>query len=321
MNRRSASLFQGSEFPRLMILAGVAVAGWPMVLLFAQSKDAPKPAKPAPIAAATLKPVEVDTGIEFQALVDLAPMKTRENAAYAILLDRARQTSARDLAARSRRDLVYTHLWERPERYRGVPIRIEGTALRVLSYEVNPALAPAGRIFEAWVYSDENRAFPYVLAFEDPPPNLVVGPDLHLRVRFDGYFLKLLGYRAGDKGRAAPLLVGRLSIQPGLAPAPAPMVELRDMAKRHAVTILFAVLFGYVLLRVGFQIRRAIAPNRRSISLPERTLTPREIEPEDLADWLATLPEQGLDELDTTESDPARRHRPADGGSELRPGS
>ncbi len=300
--RRPAPLFRGSEFPRLVILAGIALAGWPMVLLFAQSKDTPPPTGPPPVPAAQVKPVIADAGIEFQALVDRAPMQTRENAAYAALLDRAHQTSAAAMAATSRRDLTYTHLWERPERYRGVPVHIEGTALRILTYEVNTALAASGRIYEAWVYSDENRAFPYVLTFEDAPPNLLVGPDLHLRVRFDGYFLKLLWYRAGDKGRAAPMLVGRLAIQAPLAAAPAPMVEVRDFAKRHAYLILFVVLFVYVLIRSAFQIRRAIGPKGRTIPLPERSLTPSEIAPEDLADWLANLPEHDLDNLHPRDS-------------------
>ena len=296
MNRRQSSLFRGSELTRLLILAAVALAGWPMVVLFAQSKDEPEPAPPPAVPAAKLTPVVADTGIEFQAVVDRVAMKTRENAAYSILLDRVRQTPARDLATQSHRDLFFTHFWERPERYRGVPVHVEGTALRILSYEVNPALAPKGRIYEAWVYTDENRAFPYVLVFEAPPANLVIGPDLHVRINFDGYFLKLLGYRAGDTFRAAPMLVGRITIKAALAPPPAPMVELREMSKRNAFAILFALLFGYILIRAVVQVRRATRPSRRSIPLPERSLTPSEIAPEDLSEWLANLPATAADE-------------------------
>lgn len=281
---------------RLLILAGIALAGWPMVLLFAQSKDEPRPAPPPQIPAVQLAPVVADSGIEFQAMVDKAPMQIRENAAYSTLLERARQATPRQLAERSRRDLVFTHLWERPERYRGVPIHIEGTALRVLTYEVNPALAPSGRIYEAWVYSEENRAFPYVLAFEEPPTGLVVGPDLFLKVSFDGYFLKLLGYRAGDKLRAAPMLVGRLQIKSAPAAAPGPMVELRELSRRNGFVVAFVLLFGYIVGRAVLQIRRAMVPTRRSVPLPERTLAPSEIAPEALSEWLASLPATELDD-------------------------
>ena len=266
-----------------------------MVVLVAQSKDEPKPKQAPPILAADLKPVQADSGIEFQAIVDRAPMKTRENAAYAILLDRVRSTPARDLAARSRRDLYFTHFWERPELYRGVPVHIEGTALRILTYEVNPALAPSGRIHEAWVYPDDSQKLPYVLTFEQPPPGLVVGQDLYVRVRFDGYFLKLLSYRAGDTMRAAPMFVGRLGLMAKPAAPPAPMVELREMSKRNGLTILIAIVVGYVLIRVAMQFRRVVASPRRSIPLPERSLTASEIAPEELSEWLANLPEQEID--------------------------
>ena len=301
--RSSSSLFRGSEFPRLVILAGVALAGWPMVVLFAQSKDEPKAKPPPPLLAADLKPVKADTGIEFQAVVDRAPMKTRENAAHAILLDRVRSNPARELAAQARRDLSFTHFWERPELYRGVPVHVEGTALRILTYDVNPALAPSGRIYEAWVYPDDSQKLPYVLTFEDPPPGLVIGQELYVRVKFDGYFLKLLSYRAGDTMRAAPMFVGRLSLMAKLSPPPAPMVELREMSKRNGVAILIAIVSGYILIRVGMQFRRAVAASRRSIKLPERTLNPSEIAPEELGEWLANLPEQQVDEPDAPPRD------------------
>ncbi len=115
-----------------------------------------------------------------------------------------------------------------------MPVHLEGTALRVLTYEVNPGLAPTGRIYEAWVYADENRLVPYVLAFDEPPPGLVVGPDLYLKVRFDGYFFKLLGYQAGDKLRAAPLLVGRLVVE--AAPPAAPRRRWSSSARRSSGT-------------------------------------------------------------------------------------
>ncbi len=97
----------------------------------------------------------------------------------------------------------------------------------------------------------------------------MVGPDLYLKVSFDGYFLKLLGYRAGDKLRAAPMLVGRLGSVGRPAAAPAPMVELREMSQRNGFLVVFVLLFGYILFRVVFQIRRALAPTRRSVPMPD----------------------------------------------------
>ena len=300
-------LFRGSELPRLLILAVVALAGWSTFALMDRSGAAPQAAPPAPVAAAAITPVRPDTGIEFQALVDKAPIQVRESAAYAILLDRARRTPPAELARQGRRDLFWTHFWERPNLYRGVPVHLEGTALRVLSYEVNPALTPSGRIYEAWIYSDENRAFPYVVTLDEPPPGLVVGPDLHLRVRFDGYFLKLLGYRAGDKWRAAPLLVGRLALPPAAAPPPAPMVEVREFFRRNGVVTLLALLFGYIGLRGFFQVRRLLAPGHRSPASSGRDRHPvaTEVAPEDLSHWLANLPDSEPDPEDDPPRPPA----------------
>jgi hypothetical protein len=293
-------MFRGSELPRLLFLVAIVLAGWPLIVLFARPRADDKP-PPRPLPAAEIRPVVPDDGIEFQALVDKKPIQARESAAYGELLRRARETSAAELAASARKDILYTHLWERPERYRGVPVHIEGTAKRILTYEVNPELAPAGRLFEAWVYSDENRAFPYVLSFEEPPPGLSVGHDLFHRVTFDGYFLKLLSYHAGDNLRAAPMLVGRLHSTPALAEAPAPMIELRNFARRDGFVLLFVLLLSYLAIRAFFQIRKALAPNR-----PQRAPAPfdRALPPDRVTEWLENLSDEENDPA--TEAPPFR---------------
>ncbi len=284
-------MFRGSELPRLLFLVAIVLAGWPMIVLFARPSADDKP-PPRQLPAAEIRPVVPDDGIEFQALVDKKPIQARESAAYGELLRRARETSPAELSASSRRDILYTHLWERPKLYRGVPVHIEGTAKRILTYEANPELAPKGRLFEAWVYSDENRAFPYVLIFEEPPAGLTVGHDLFHRVTFDGYFLKLLSYQAGDNLRAAPLLVGRLYSTPAPAPAPAPMVELRDLSRRDRFAIIFVLLLGYIVVRTFFQVRKALAPTR-----PRRD--PSSLEPalphDQVSEWLENLSDEKPD--------------------------
>lgn len=290
MTRRPSTLFRGSELPRLLFLVAIVLAGWPMIVLFARPRADETP-PPPPLRAATLSPIVPDDAVEFQALVDKAPVQLRESGAYALLLERSRATPAAGLAASARKDVFYTHLWERPERYRGVPIHLEGTAKRVLTYEVNPSLAPKGRLYEAWVYSDENRAFPYVLIFEEPPPGLPIGPELFLRVSFDGYFMKLLRYQAGDNVRGAPMLVGRLRSTPPLADAPAPMVELRAFSRRDGFVLVFVLLLLYVAIRALFMVRKALAPTR-----PKHPATPREgLPPDQVSDWLRNLPDEDRD--------------------------
>ena len=288
MSRRPTSLFRGSELPRLLFLVAIVLAGWPMIVLFARPQAPDKPPPPS-MPVEKLTPIVPDLGVEFEALIDKAPVQTRESAAYATLLERARETSPEALAAEARRDVFYTHLWERPRAYRGVPIHLEGTAKKVLSHEVGPSMSPKGRLYEVWVYSDENRAFPYVVTIEDAPPGLAIGHELDLRVTIDAYFLKLLGYHAGDHLRAAPMLVGRMRWTPPQPEAPAPMVELRNWSKKDGFVVLFVLLFAYILARAFFQVRKALFPtgSRSTYRAPSEGLPPDEV-----SDWLKNLPDE-----------------------------
>ena len=123
-------------------------------------------------------------------------------------------------------------------------------------------MSPNGRLYEVWFYSDENRAFPYVVTIEDPPTGLVIGHELNLRVTVDAYFMKLLGYHAGDKLRGAPMLVGRMHWTPASAAAASPIVELNRFSRQNVVIIVFVMLAGYLAVRVIFQVRKALTPTR-----------------------------------------------------------
>jgi hypothetical protein len=289
VTRGRSSLFRGSELPRLLFLAAIVLAGWPVFLLFAHSRPDDRPPTPA-LAADRITPVVADDGVEFQALVDKMPIQLRESAAYATLLRRARETPAAELASKARRDIFFTHLWDRPRLYRGVPIHLEGTAKKVLTYEVAPSMSPGGRLYEAWVYSDENRATPYVVAFEDPPPGLAIGHELNLRVTFDGYFMKLMSYQAADHRRAAPMLVGRMRWPDAPAPTPSPLVEMTRLSRRNVVILVGVLLAGYIAFRVFFQVRKALAPGRRPTPLSSFG---EGLAPEEVADWLQNLPDEG----------------------------
>ncbi|WP_435016052.1 hypothetical protein TA3x_003611 [Tundrisphaera sp. TA3] len=280
-------MFRGSELRTMLLLAAIVVVGWPVILLSARpGTDAPAPRPP--LTASSLTPIVPDGGIEFEALVDKMPMQPRDNPAYQILLRRAREATPAALARSARRDVLFTHLLERPERYRGVPVHLEGTVLRVLTYEANTELAPGGRLYEAWLYSDENRRFPYVVIFEEPPKGFPIGPDVHLRVSFDGYFLKLLRYMAGDSLRAAPLLVGRIRWD---APAPSASRSSADRYGLSGVNVVYVVIgmaVIYIGLRAFFAARRHIVPKRPRPSLLD---DPRPEPPPDIDAWLRDLPD------------------------------
>ena len=67
------------------------------------------------MATANPEPIVADRSIEFETVTDRTPVGFRDNAAYALLLERARGKSPAELAAVSRRDVALAHLWQNPE--------------------------------------------------------------------------------------------------------------------------------------------------------------------------------------------------------------
>ena len=73
---RPSGFFQGSELPRLLVLAVVMVVGWALVWQFAQKLPQPRrarssrrPTKPEPIVA--------DRSVEFETVTDRTPVVPR----------------------------------------------------------------------------------------------------------------------------------------------------------------------------------------------------------------------------------------------------
>jgi hypothetical protein len=274
-------MFRGSELPRLLVLLVIAAAGWAYVWGYAEGRH--EPAEPPPVAGTTPAPIVADRSPEFETVRDKTPLSFRDSAAYARLLARARETPASRLAAGSRRDVFLGHLIERPAHYRGIAIHLLGTARRVLRYE--SALSRNGWLYEAWVFTPDSQNHPYVCVFEDPPAGFPIGADLSERVAFDGYFLKLLAYRAGDTARFAPVLVGRLGWTPAAS-------GTGDSARGPVfwISAVLAALFLASLVRWVVKLRRFLAPRPRP-SLLSSDRPHDDLSPEALAGFLAALSE------------------------------
>lgn len=253
---RTTSFFKGSELPRLLLLAAITLGGWGAVWWYAH-RPAPLPDEPPAVATKNPPAIEVDHAIEFESVTDRAPISFLDNAGYKLLLDRAREKTPHELAAISRRDLMLPHLWNDPKSYRGVPVHLLGSAMRVLRYPSK--LAKSGWLHEAWVITPETPKLPYVCVFEDAPEGLPLGGDVSERVVFNGYFLKIMRYQAADAVRGAPVLVGRI----GWDPRPAPE-KSGDLTLRISL-ILLGVLFAISMGRWLYQLRRLfLAPSRDS---------------------------------------------------------
>jgi hypothetical protein len=278
--RRQNRFFQGSELSRLVVLSAIMVAGWTAAWLYArQTPELPE----HPLAASdSPEPIVADRSEAFETVADRTPMSFRDNAAYSLLLARARGESPAGLAALTRRDVFLTHLWERPDQYRGVPVHIQGSALRVLRYESK--LSQNGWLYEAWIITPEATRVPYVCVFEDAPKGLPIGTDISERVVFNGYFLKIMKYDATDVARGAPVLIGRI----GWAPHESSRAEgPRISTTLRWSLIALGALFCVSLLRWIFQLRRLFAAPR-PIESPRFTPTDQ-LEPGALDAWVQAV--------------------------------
>jgi hypothetical protein len=223
------------------------VVGWALVWQFANRR--PPPVEPEPAANAKPEPVIADKSVEFETVTDRTPREFRDNAAYALLLERSRDKTPEQLAALARRDIALPHLWQNPGNYRGVPIHLLGTALRILRYESK--LSKTGWLYEAWIVTPETTRLPYACVFEEAPEGLPIGPNVSERVVFNGYFLKIMKYQASDTARGAPVLVGRIGWDPR---EPAPANETNSLLRWSLMAI--GVMFVFSLARWGYQLVR-----------------------------------------------------------------
>jgi hypothetical protein len=276
---RPSSFFRGSELPRLLFLAAVMIVGWAVAWNYAQKLN--HAAEQEVKVAGKPEAVVPDKSIEFETVTDKTRIGFRDNAAYSMLLERARGRTANELAAVARRDVLLPHLWQKPELYRGVPVHLLGTALRVLRYPSK--LSPKGWLYEAWIISPETTRLPYVCVFEDAPEGFPIGANVSERVVFNGYFLKIMKYDAADVSRGAPVLVGRIGWQPG-----EPAAKPAENSTLRWTLIILGVMFFASLARWAFQLRRFLSPQSRLLVTSTKPLN-EEIDPEGLDAWVRSV--------------------------------
>jgi hypothetical protein len=291
--QRPSGFFQGSELPRLLILAVIMVVGLGYFWHFAH--NLPAPAEPPVTAAGMPEPIVADRSVEFETVKDRAPLEFRDNAAYALLLRRARGQTPAELAAVARHDVVVAHLWQNPEMYRGVPVHLLGTALRVLRYPSK--LSETGWLHEAWIVTPETTRLPYVCVFEEPPEGFPIGPEVSERVVFNGYFLKIMKYQASDVTRGAPLLVGKI----GWEPHASARREGTNTTLHWSLGILGA-LFFISLVRWIFQLRRLFVTPRATLPSAVSRANP-EIDPSALNEWVRSMAREHESASDQEETD------------------
>ncbi len=147
-------------------------------------------------------------------VTDRTPLQSIEMNAYWRLVRWARNTPLMQLFHRADANVLFTQLWEQPDKHRGKPIRLNLQIRRVLRHDAPENDLGITHLYEAWGPTEESRSFPYVVVFEELPPGMPVGPDVYENGTFVGYFHKILQYQAYDKTRGAPMLIGRMHWRP-----------------------------------------------------------------------------------------------------------
>ena len=210
----------------------------PVILLVAlswQSAEVPNAehlAKP-PLAANSLQheaspvtPVpDATTAREFQAVTDrTTELGLEEMPAYWHLLRKTEQESFESLRGQPTTPANLASLLQTPAAFRGNLMQMELNVRRILAYEVPERPLRTKRLYEVWGWSDDAPENLFVIVTPELPPGMSIGPTVHERAEFRGYFFKLQGYlAAGAEIRlaplAAPLLIGRIipSVPPKLA--------------------------------------------------------------------------------------------------------
>lgn len=174
----------------------------------------------------------------FKAVQDRQPLQDFEMSAYWQLMRWSRTRPFAEFEKLARRDVPYSSLWEEPNLYRGLPIRLKLHVRRVQKFEPSKNPQDLKVVYEAWGWTDDSRSFPFCVVFPDKPDSLPIGTDVEADVVFVGYFLKWMSYQAFDTKKNSPLLIGRLR----------PVGRAAGVAKTGGWESAFLTLIGGVLL-------------------------------------------------------------------------
>ena len=187
--------------------------------------ETPKPPQPSPAVATGLTDEDPDESddaeMEFEVVTDgTLELQREEMVPYNRIVRWVRNQPYEALRRRARTDVVFTQMYQHPEKYRGQIIALDLNVRQVLDAGDNDDRI---HLWEVLGWTTESKAWLYWTVVVDLPKDMPVGPSVYEKAKFVGYFFKLQGYHeAGAKPHAAPLraplLIGRLEWKPVKAP-------------------------------------------------------------------------------------------------------
>lgn len=241
----------------------------------AQAAPAPDANNPAPIKRSELVPEEKERlKQELELIEDKAPLSAFEMGAYWRLVTWVQDQTSEEMDQRARRDIIFTHLWERPSQYRGQLVRLKLHMVRSLRYETEKNRAGVDWLYEAWGTTNDSASNPYCVVFTEWPKGMPLGEGLEEDATVEGYFLKLMRYESRDgKRRSAPLLIGRLHWHKNPV-----------NTSQNSTNIIWSglvIVCGVVVFGLGVWVFRFMFGSPKLAAV-----TPSVLESEDVGDWL-----------------------------------
>ena len=220
--RSRPRMFRGAELPRLMTgIVMLAVLymlyGWmrdanswrwlahddgkPAPAVKRLGRERRRPVEPLPAATGPTDedPDQAATAREeFQAVTDgTLKLGPEEMEPYDRLVFWVKNQSFARLRQRAQPDLLFTNFYDEADKYRGQLVTLEMNVRRILDAGKN---RDGSQLYEVWGFTTESRDRLYVAIVVDLPKGMPIGPSVHEKAMFAGYFLKLQGYQsAGAK--------------------------------------------------------------------------------------------------------------------------
>lgn len=230
----------------------------------AENEPAPPP-RPIPEATGPTHeaPDQTDAAREeFQAITDgTTRIQKIEMVPYNRLAFWTKNQAFERMWRLGRGGLLYTHLYDEPDKYRGELIAMNVDVRR--SYDEGKT-SNGIPLHEVIATTSKSYGRPYYLMVVDYPKGMPVGDGLNEKAKFAGYFLKLQGYepikaKPGDPIQRAPLLIGRLEWKPTVEVETDNSMEwIIGLSVLSVIGLVLGVMFIIAKLKPR---RRATPPN------------------------------------------------------------
>lgn len=183
-------------------------------------------------------------------------IKASESEAYYRVLAHVSRLDQSFAERSSRKNVLHVNLIRDPNIYRGQLITVQGTARRIVPIPVNENEYRVKKTYEIWLTTPDSGNDLWRVVSTQVDPRLPQGEQVHVPVRFTGYFFKQYSYASQSGLHIAPLLLAA-DVVPYTVRKPAPNgTGLEPYLLAVAVFTCFMVVFAVSIYSHGDQLHR-----------------------------------------------------------------